>query len=74
MAKYAKVSHFADDTIIILSGTSLDILSKRINKDLFNLSNWSKANKVSLNIKKTELVISRSRKLNIDSFKFKLDR
>ena len=72
--RYAKTYHFADDTSVILSSTSLEILSKRINKDLFNLSNWLKANKLSLNVKKTELVIFRSKKLNIDSsFKFKLN-
>ena len=72
--KYAKTYHFADDTSVILSSTSLEIYSKRINKDLFNLSNWLKANKLSLNVKKKELVIFRSRKLKIDSsFKFKLD-
>ena len=59
--RYAKTYHFADDTSVILSSTSLEILSKRINKDLFNLSNWLKANKLSLNVKKTELVIFRSK-------------
>ena len=72
--RYAKTYHFADDTSVILSSTSLEILSKRINKDLFNLSNWLKANKLSLNVKKTELVIFRSKNLKIDSgFKFKLN-
>ena len=72
--KYAKTYHFADDTSIITSSTSLEILPKRIIKDLFNLSNWLKANKLNLNVKKTELVIFRSRKLKIDnSFKLKLD-
>ena len=72
--KYAKTYHFADDTSVILSSTSLEIWFKRINKDLFNLSNWLKVNKLSLNVKKRELVIFRSRKLKIESsFKFKLD-
>ena len=72
--KYAKTYHFKDDTSVIFSSTSLEIFSKWINKDLFNLSNWPKANKVSLDVKKTELVIFRSRKVTIDSsFKFKLD-
>ena len=71
---YAKTYHFADDSCVILSTTSLEILFKRINKDLFNLSDWLKASKLSPNVKKAELVIFRSRKLKIDnSFKFKLD-
>ena len=45
--RYAKLYHFADETSVILSSTSLEILSKRINKDLINLSNWLKANKLS---------------------------
>ena len=72
--RYAKTYHFADDSCVILSTTSLEVLFKRINKDLFNLSDWLKASKLSLNVKKAELVIFRSRKLKIDnSFKFKLD-
>ena len=56
------------------SHSSLQILSKRINKDLSNLSNWLKTNKLSLNIKKTELVLFRPKKLKLDhSFKFKID-
>ena len=68
--KYAKTYQFADDTNVILSSTSIG----RITKDLFNLCYWSRVKKLSLNVKKKELVIFRSRKLNIDnSFKFKLD-
>ena len=58
----------------IQSNPSLERLSKEVNKDFSNLSNWLRANKLSLNVKKTELVIFRPRKLKIDdSFKFKLD-
>ena len=56
------------------SHSSLQILSKRINKDLSNLSNWLKTNKLSLNIKKNKLVLFRPKKLKLDhSFKFKID-
>ena len=52
----------------------LERLSKQVNEELSNLSNWLRANKLSLNVKKRELVIFRPRKLKIDhSFKFKLD-
>ena len=61
--RYAKTYNFVDDTdtSVILFSISVEILSKRINKDLFNFSNWLKANKLSLNVKKTELVIFRSK-------------
>ena len=39
-----------------------------------NLSNWLRANKLSLNVKKTEFIIFRPRKLKVDhNFKFKLN-
>ena len=56
--KYSKTYRFADDTSIIQSNSSLQILSKRINKDLSNLSNWLKANRLNLNIKKPNLYFS----------------
>ena len=55
--RHAKTYHFSDDTSVILSSTSLEILSKRINKDLFNLPKWLKANELILNVQKTELVM-----------------
>ena len=58
----------------IQSNSLLERLSKQVSKDLSNLSNWFRANKLSLNMKKTELVIFRPRKLKTDhSFKLKLD-
>ena len=71
--RFSKTYHFADDTSIIQSNPSLERLSKQVNKDLSNLSNWLRANK-RLDVKKTELVIFSPRKRKIDhSFKFKLD-
>ena len=64
--RFSKTYHFADDTSIIPSNPSLERLSKQVNKGLSNLSNWVRANKLSLNVQKTELVIFRPRKLKID--------
>ena len=36
--KYSKTYHFADDTNIMQSNKSLDVLSKNLNKDLKSLS------------------------------------
>ena len=53
------------------SHTSLEILSKQINKDL---KNCLKADNINIHRKRIELVIFRSRKSKIDhSFKLKLD-
>ena len=72
--RFSKTYHFAGDISIMQSNPLLERLSKQVSKDLSNLSNWLRANKLSLNVKKTELVIFRPRKLKVDhSFKFKLD-
>ena len=44
--RFLKTHHFADDTSIIQSNPSLE-RSKQVNKDLSNLSNWLRANKLS---------------------------
>ena len=72
--KYSKAYHFADDTNVTLSDRLQETLAKRMNHDLRKLSMWLRANKLSLNIEKTELVVFRRQntKLN-NSFKIKLD-
>ena len=55
--KYSIVHHFADDTNPLLKNKSLKQLQKHINIDLKYLCNWLKANKISLNISKTELIL-----------------
>ena len=58
---------------IMQSNPLLEKLSKQVNKDLSHFSNWLKVNKLSFNVKKTELVIFGPRKLKIvSSVKFKL--
>ena len=48
--KHSKTYHFADDTNILQSGKSLDVLAKKLNQDRKILWQWLKANKLSLNI------------------------
>ena len=72
--KYSKAYHFADDTNVTLSDCSQETLTKGMNHDLRKLSMWLRANKLSLNIEKTEIVVfqRQNTKLN-NSFKIKLD-
>ena len=72
--KYCTVHHFADDTNILIKNKSLKQRKKQLNLDLRNLSNWLKANKISLNASKTELLIFRhpNKKINYD-LKIKID-
>ena len=59
--KFCKVHHFADDTNLLCLGNSIKKLNKLVNADLKRLVNWLNANKISLNVKKTEMVIFKSK-------------
>ena len=69
--KYSTIRHFADDTNLLLVNSSLKQLKKQINIDL---SSWLKANKISLNVSKTEILIFRhvNKPVNYD-LRIKLD-
>ena len=60
MPKAEKESHFilfADDTTILTVADSLDSVSKKVNNMLLGLSTWLKANKLTLNISKTNAIL-----------------
>ena len=71
---YSDVIHFADDTSLIIKHKSLKKLKKYINKDLKFLCKWLQANLISLNTKKTELVIFKHPKKEMNyNMKIKLN-
>ena len=71
--KYSEVQHFADDTNL-LNFSCVKSINKQVNYDLKKLSNWLKANKISLNVGKTELVLFTSSKKQLDcDLKIKLN-
>ena len=73
--KFCKVHHFADDTNLIHFSKSVNRLNKHVNLDLKNLTYWLNANKIALNVKKTELVIFKHQRKKLDSpIKIKLNR
>ena len=57
---------FADYTNIFLNGLDIKQMQNTINKELSNISNWLKGNKLSLNVKNTHYVIF-TRKKHIDT-------
>ena len=57
MPKILYAYRFADDINITPSDSLQETLAKRMNYDLRKLSMWLRANKLSLNIEKTELVV-----------------
>ena len=64
--KFCKVHHFADDTNLHF-GKSMIKLNKYVNLDMKNLTDWLNANKISLNVQKTELVIFKHQRKKLDS-------
>jgi hypothetical protein len=48
---------FADDTQIDTSSNNIDSIANILNEDLINVSDWMKANKLSLNASKTEYMV-----------------
>ena len=63
--EFSTVHHFADNTNILLIEKSLKNLNKHMNRDLKLVVEWIRANKLSLNTSKTELVIFKSRNKTI---------
>ena len=48
---------FADDTCLLMGAPSTTILENQINDDLNNICNWISANNLTLNSKKSQLLI-----------------
>ena len=72
--RYSTARHFADDTCLLIKNKSQKKIKKYLNKDLKSLNEWLKANKISLNASKTEILIFRhhNKPLNYE-LKIKLD-
>ena len=64
--KFYKVHHFADDTDLLCLSNSIKKLNKLVNADLKDLDNWLNANKISLNVKKTKMVIFKSKQKKLE--------
>ena len=73
--KFCKVYHFAYDTNLLCLSNSIKKLNKLVNADLTHLVNWLNANKISPNVKKTEMVVFKSKQKKFEgNFKIKLCR
>ena len=60
--KKSSTFHFADDTYLKFSCSCENQLRKTMNKDLQNLFTWLCANRLSLNVAKTEFIFKPPRK------------
>ena len=73
-SRHSVVHHFADDTNLLYVNKNLKTIQNKVNQDLKSLCTWLRANKISLNASKTELIIFRDpRKKIISDIKLKID-
>ena len=54
---HPKVHHFSDDTNILYIINSLKDTNRKVDYDLRHIVEWLRANKISLNSSKTELIL-----------------
>ena len=66
---------FADDTSLFHAHTDFDTLIEEINEELPKITTWFHTNKLSLNIKKSNLIIllSKGKKYNTDNLKININ-
>ena len=71
---HSDASHFADGTCITYANKTLKTLESNINYDLKSLTEWLRANRLSLNVVKTKLLLfcSKSNKHIEDNISIKL--
>ena len=63
--RHSHVNMYADDTNLSLSSKSIPLINECVNEDLGYLKSWLNANKLSLNVTKTQgLVIGGRKRLN----------
>ena len=71
--QYCKVHHVAGHTYLFHTSKSVNNLNNLVNCDMKYMNNWLSANKIYLNVEKTELVIFKSRRKALpDEIKIKL--
>ena len=72
--KNSHSSHFADDTCIISSAKQLKSIESELNYDLKSATTWLEANRLSLNVDKSKLIIFHSKQkiIDYDNFTIKL--
>ena len=64
--KSSIVHHFADDTNLLFGSKNPNKIAKILNKDLKLLFGWLCANRLSLNVSKTEFIVFRPPKKTLD--------
>jgi len=70
--KTAKTIMFADDTTIYQSSKNIKELHATLNNELYNLTDWFRANKLSLNVSKTNCMLFTNSTTNYNNMDIKV--
>jgi hypothetical protein len=62
--RFAKISLFADDTLLTISGDNVAELTTQLNKDMEKLSKWMNYNKLKLNVEKSKFMVITNRRID----------
>ena len=73
VSQFLKFVLFADDTNIFASGYNINELCERINQELININIWFKVNKLSLNLSKTNFILSTKRNIADSQLKIHIE-
>ena len=65
--KHSKVILYADDSTLYITGDDKPLLYNNMKYDLERLVDWFRANKLSLNLNKTNCVLFRPNKINLEN-------
>ena len=57
---FSKIHHFPDDRNFLYESPSLKDINRKINYDMSRVTHWLRANRISLDVAKTEIIIFRS--------------
>ena len=62
----SKMHHFADDTNLLFSNKNPKLMAKMLNHELKSVFEWLCANRLSINVTKTEFIIFRPPKKQLN--------
>ena len=65
VTEHADIRHFAKDTHLLYGHKSIKKINQIINFEIKKIEHWLRANKISLNSSKTEIIIFKSKKKKI---------
>ena len=69
---FCKFYNFVDDTNLLYLGQSIKTINKFVSIDIKILVTWLNANKISLNVEKSEMVIFKSKRKKFNIIKINL--